>query len=69
MKISKLSTEKSWSLVLALTFSLPRGSVPQLPRIRILATGGTIAGTQPHRDTAGDRSGILTVEDLLQAVP
>jgi L-asparaginase len=70
MNISKSSTEKTWCLALLVLFlSLPCGSASRLPRIRILATGGTIAGTQANRDAAGYSSGTLTVEDLIQAVP
>ncbi|CAF3408432.1 unnamed protein product [Rotaria socialis] len=42
----------------------------QLPRIAVLATGGTIAGeTDPTELTGPYRSGVLSIEQLLAAVP
>jgi L-asparaginase len=41
-----------------------------LPNIKILATGGTIAGEAPSNlQTTGYKSGAITIESLLQAVP
>jgi L-asparaginase len=40
-----------------------------LPRIKILATGGTIAGAQKTQADAGYKSGAFSVDDLIQAVP
>jgi len=39
------------------------------PRIRILATGGTIAGSQGSKDEYGYKAGTFKVEDLITAVP
>src|SRR3954454_20911293 len=39
------------------------------PRIRILATGGTIAGAQAKPGEYGYKSGAFTVQDLISAVP
>jgi L-asparaginase len=39
------------------------------PRIRILATGGTIAGAQAGQSSYGYQSGQFKVEDLIAAVP
>jgi L-asparaginase len=39
------------------------------PKIRILATGGTIAGAQSSSAEIGYRSGSFSVDDLIQAVP
>jgi L-asparaginase len=39
------------------------------PRIRILATGGTIAGAQTGQTSYGYQSGKFKVEDLIAAVP
>ena len=39
------------------------------PRIRILATGGTIAGAQTEKTSYGYQSGQFKVEDLIAAVP
>jgi L-asparaginase len=40
-----------------------------LPKIKILATGGTIAGAQASQADAGYKSGAFSVEDLIKAVP
>jgi L-asparaginase len=54
------------SLVCALAF------VPAtwaLPKIKVLATGGTIAGAQVTQADAGYKSGTFSVDDLIKAVP
>jgi L-asparaginase len=40
-----------------------------LPRIKVLATGGTIAGAQSTQADAGYKSGTFSVDDLIKAVP
>ncbi len=40
-----------------------------LPKIRVLATGGTIAGAQSSQAEAGYKSGTFSVDDLIKAVP
>ena len=40
-----------------------------LPQIRVLATGGTIAGAQASATDYGYRSGVYDVNSLLSAVP
>src|SRR5206468_9187020 len=40
-----------------------------LPKIKILATGGTIAGAQTTQADAGYKSGTFSVDDLIKAVP
>lgn len=44
-------------------------SFSQLPRVIILATGGTIAGAGNSADRAGYQAGALPIDDLLNAVP
>ncbi|HEV3104666.1 MAG TPA: asparaginase [Trinickia sp.] len=45
-------------------------ALPGLPRIAVLATGGTIAGSAPDvTHTAGYQAGVVGVERLLAAVP
>ena len=45
-------------------------SSPTMPRIAVLATGGTIAGAAPDAaSTAGYQAGALGVNFLLYAVP
>ncbi len=41
----------------------------ELPRVKILATGGTIAGAGSAADQAGYKAGALPIDDLLNAVP
>lgn len=45
------------------------GSAYALPRIKVVATGGTIAGAQPDTKEAGYKAGTFRVEDLIKAVP
>src|SRR3974377_1828592 len=40
-----------------------------LPKIKVLATGGTIAGAQTSTAEAGYKSGSFSVDDLIRAVP
>lgn len=40
-----------------------------LPRLRVLATGGTIAGAQPAPTARGYLPGALSIESLVAAVP
>src|SRR4026209_1205775 len=47
----------------------PARSVPALPAIVVLATGGTIAGAASSDVQAGYTSGQVGVEQLLAAVP
>ena len=54
--------------LLFLTFPVT-ASGQVLPRIVILATGGTIAGTASSSGTAVYEAGQVTVEDLLKSVP
>jgi L-asparaginase len=42
---------------------------PALPRITILATGGTIAGAQPSRLQRGYRAGFFPIATLIAAAP
>jgi L-asparaginase len=40
-----------------------------LPRVAILATGGTIAGVQPKEGEPGYKAGSLSIESLIKAAP
>jgi L-asparaginase len=62
MKTTKLLL----SLTLALTFAQAAWA---LPKIKVLATGGTIAGAQAAQSDAGYKSGTFSVNDLIKAVP
>jgi L-asparaginase len=55
------------ALLLCLSLTGTRASA--LPKIKILATGGTIAGVQSKDGSAGYKSGEVSVEDLLKAIP
>jgi L-asparaginase len=44
-------------------------SAQNLPRVKILATGGTIAGAGASADRAGYKAGALPIDELLSAVP
>src|SRR5688572_8170394 len=52
------------ALALALT-----PAIWALPKIKVLATGGTIAGAQATQADAGYKSGTFSVDDLIKAVP
>jgi len=57
-------------MTLALVVLLVAGpSAWALPKIKVLATGGTIAGAQASQADAGYKSGTFSVEDLIKAVP
>jgi L-asparaginase len=56
-------------LALASLASLPASSQSALPRVRVLATGGTIAGAQASATDYGYKSGAYDVNSLLSAVP
>lgn len=55
------------SFVFAIFFSI--ATFAQLPRVMILATGGTIAGAGNAADRAGYKAGALPIDELLNAVP
>ena len=46
-----------------------QANAQQLPRVKILATGGTIAGAGNSADRAGYTAGALPIDELLNAVP
>jgi L-asparaginase len=57
-------------LILAVMTSLALASPAQAkPKIKILATGGTIAGAQTSSTEVGYKSGSFSVDDLIKAVP
>jgi L-asparaginase len=57
------------SLALLATLSLASGVDAQSARVRLLATGGTIAGAQAKPGEYGYKSGAFNVQDLISAVP
>lgn len=54
---------------LAMAVLLTPALAGALPRIKVLATGGTIAGAQATQADAGYKSGTFSVNDLIRAVP
>jgi len=60
---------KRCSIVLAVWCFVASGLAAELPRVVIVATGGTIAGAQPKEGDPGYKSGSLSVESLIQAAP
>jgi L-asparaginase len=53
----------------AALFLLSTTTQAQLPRIIILATGGTIAGAGASADRAGYTAGKIPIEDLIGSIP
>jgi L-asparaginase len=66
-----MKTHSSKSLIVAFTLGLllVASSSWALPKIKVLATGGTIAGAQASQADAGYKSGTFSVDDLIKAVP
>jgi len=56
-------------LSLLASFILVIGVQAQLPRVIILATGGTIAGAGTSADRAGYTAGKIPIEDLIGSIP
>ena len=64
--------KRACKLVLAILAAALMALAPSawaLPRIKVLATGGTIAGAQASQADAGYKSGSFSVDDLIKAVP
>jgi L-asparaginase len=57
------------TMIVLAGLSLATGVDAQNARIRLLATGGTIAGAQPKPGEYGYKAGAFSVEDLIKAVP
>jgi L-asparaginase len=55
-------------LIFALALTMA-SSAPAKAKIKILATGGTIAGAQTAKSEVGYKSGAFSVDDLIKAVP
>jgi len=61
---------KTFKILLPLTLALAVAQTAwALPNIKVLATGGTIAGAQAAQSDAGYKSGTFSVNDLIKAVP
>lgn len=57
------------AVLIAVQFSPAIEQGKKLPRIVILATGGTIAGSADSKTSVGYTSGAVTVDALVGAVP
>src|SRR5260370_515122 len=67
---TKTQVRRSLLTVLPLTAALTLAPAAwALPKIKVLATGGTIAGAQATQADAGYKSGTFSVDDLIKAVP
>jgi L-asparaginase len=55
-------------LVSVIVLALSTGAQAK-PKIKVLATGGTIAGEQASSSEVGYKSGTFSVDDLIKAVP
>jgi len=67
-----MKTRTNQSPLVILTAALVLAAAPPLwalPKIKVLATGGTIAGAQATQADAGYKSGTFSVDDLIKAVP
>jgi L-asparaginase len=71
---SRLMTR--WFVLVSLLVAVPAAAQPQpvpapdLPRVRVIATGGTIAGVQDAPGTLGGyRAGTRSVSEIVQSVP
>jgi L-asparaginase len=62
------SRSRAGLLVLCL-LPLPTAFAEDLPQLRVLATGGTIAGAQASATGYGYRAGAYDIDTLLKAVP
>src|SRR5689334_4551935 len=70
MKTTKVIITLRGTFVLLLsTVLLCAYSALALPKVKVLATGGTIAGAQSSTADAGYKSGSFSVDDLIKAVP
>lgn len=60
---------KRFLLILAFLILIVQVRAQQLPRVIILATGGTIAGAGASADRAGYTAGKIPIDDLIGSIP
>jgi L-asparaginase len=66
----QIRNKRLWlALILMTSFLVNIHSSSAKPNIKILATGGTIAGAQAGKSEYGYKSASFNVDDLIQAVP
>src|SRR5262245_49505385 len=68
-KTQKLQIMKKFLSLLAFLIIIVQLNAQQLPRVIILATGGTIAGVGASSDRAGYEAGKIPVDQLVGAIP
>jgi L-asparaginase len=61
--------KKLLSILVILTLTIQAQAQSQLPRVIILATGGTIAGAGASADRAGYTAGKIPIDDLIGTIP
>ncbi|MDH6535277.1 L-asparaginase [Parabacteroides sp. PM5-20] len=61
--------KRFYSLLIVVLFIAVAGQAQEKSTVYILATGGTIAGQGASSTSSGYKSGVITVEQLLSAVP
>jgi len=65
----RIRIHPAWLVVALGVSNLASAPPAKLPNIRILATGGTIAGAQKSQEDAGYKAGSFSVENLIAGVP
>lgn len=66
MHVHKLLLKAGLIALMVIVYS---GCAHALPRIKLLATGGTIAGAQADTNQSGYQAGTFTIDYLVNAVP
>jgi L-asparaginase len=66
---NQMKTHKYVYSFVALVPLIITSAVQAKPKIKVLATGGTIAGAQTSSSEVGYKSGTFSVDDLIKAVP
>jgi L-asparaginase len=70
MDSMRLRTFRTLAAILAVALALPAlAAEVAKPNVRILATGGTIAGAQPKPGDIGYKAGAFPIETLIKAAP
>ena len=73
MTSKRIPTYRTLATTLAVAVALSAGIAAAAeaakPNVRILATGGTIAGAQPKPGDVGYKAGAFSIETLIKAVP
>jgi L-asparaginase len=68
-KTNQMKTQKYVAGFLAFIALISLAAAQDKPKVKVLATGGTIAGAQASSSEVGYKSGTFSVDDLIKAVP